>query len=155
MRKEKIISSVQFIFRIILGGLLIFAGILKIQDNTALFESVAYITWLPIGIKSLIIDFLPWVEIAVGGLLVLHVLDKVMIPLTGLIYLSFLIFAIWGLGSGLEVDCGCFGDLDDTSLIGALLGSEISMQMVIRNSIFVLMTGFLFWKPGSSENTTD
>ena len=152
MKKEKIISSVQFLVRIILGGLLVFAGILKIQDNTALFESVAYITWLPIGLKSLIIDFLPLAEIIVGGLLVLHIFDKVMIPLTGLIYLSFLIFAVWGLGTGIEVDCGCFGDLDDSSLIGALLGSEISMQMVIRNFIFVLLTGFLFWNPDKYDN---
>ena len=147
MIKQKIISSVQFLFRIILGGLLVFAGILKVQDSTTLFESVAYITWLPIGLKSLIIDFLPWVEIVVGGLLILHVFDKLMIPLTGLIYASFLFFAIWGLSSGIEIDCGCFGDLDESSFLGALLGSEISIQMVIRNSIFVLMTGFLFWQP--------
>jgi uncharacterized membrane protein YphA (DoxX/SURF4 family) len=152
MTKPKIISSVQFLFRIILGGLLVFAGILKIQDSTTLFESVAYITWLPIGLKSLIIDFLPWAEIVIGGLLLLHVFDKVMIPLTGLIYASFLIFAIWGLSSGIEIDCGCFGDLDESSFLGALLGSEISIQMVIRNSIFVLMTGFLFWQPESDTN---
>lgn len=150
MNNDKIFTVLRTLFRLILGGLLVFAGILKVQDNTTLFESVAYITWLPIGFKSLIIDFLPWVEIATGSLLVLHLLDKITIPATFLIYLSFFIFAIWGLTSGLELDCGCFGDLDSSSFIGTILGSETGWKMVIRNGIFLAMTGFLFWKPGQN-----
>ena len=153
MNKQNILTSVRFLFRFILGGMLVFAGILKVQDNTTLFESVAYIPWLPIAIKSLIIDYLPWVEIVVGALLMIPRLDIVILPAAGLIYLSFFIFAIWGLSTGLEVDCGCFGDLDSSSFIGAILGSEMGWQMVIRNGIFVLMAGFLFWKPKPSAET--
>ena len=147
MKRKTIISSTQTLFRMILGGLLVFAGVLKVQDNTALFESVAYITWLPIWFKSFVIDALPWVEIITGGLLIAHVLSKVVIPAAVLIYGIFFLFAIYGLGTGLEGDCGCFGDLDDSSLIGALLGSEFGWKMVIRNGIFTAMAGFLFWKP--------
>jgi hypothetical protein len=152
MKKEHIIILIQYLFRFILGGLLIFAGILKVQDNTTLFESVAYIPWLTIGIKSLIIDFLPYVEIAAGSLLIFKIFDRVVLPLNALIYLSFLIFAIWGLSTGIEMDCGCFGDLDSSSLIGALLGSEMGWKMVIRNSIFMLMIGFLFLNPFTFSN---
>lgn len=147
MKKEHLIIVIQYLFRFFLGGLLVLAGILKMQDNTALFESVGYITWLSLGSKSLIIDFLPYVEIAAGTLLIFKIFDKVILPLNGLIYLSFLIFAIWGLSTGLEIDCGCFGDLDSSSLIGALLGGEWGWKMVIRNSIFMLMIGFLFLNP--------
>ena len=147
MKKEHIILVIQYFFRFILGGLLVFAGVLKVQDNTTLFESVAYIPWLSIGIKSLIIDFLPYVEIVAGSLLIFKIFDKVVLPLNGLIYLSFLIFAIWGLSSGIEMDCGCFGDLDSSSFIGTLLGGEMGWRMVIRNSIFVMMIGFLFVNP--------
>lgn len=147
MKKEHLIIVIQYLFRFILGGLLVFAGILKVQDNTTLFESVAYIPWLSIGIKSLIIDFLPYIEMVAGTLLIFKIFDKVILPLNGLIYLSFLIFAIWGLSTGLEMDCGCFGDLDSSSIIGSLLGGEMGWRMVIRNSIFVLMIGFLFVNP--------
>jgi hypothetical protein len=75
----------------------------------------------------------------------------VTVPLTGLIYLTFFIYAIYGLGSGIEGDCGCFGDLDESSLIGSLLGSEIGWRMVIRNGVFLLMSLSLFWKPNSSK----
>lgn len=147
MKKEHFITIIQYLFRFILGGLLVFAGILKIQDNTTLFESVAYIPWLSIGIKSLIIDLLPFVEVVAGALLIFKIFDKIILPLNGLIYLSFLIFAIWGLSTGIEMDCGCFGDLDSSSFIGSLLGGEMGWRMVIRNSIFVLMIGFLFLNP--------
>jgi len=44
----------------------------------------------------------------------------------------------------MEGDCGCFGDPDDATIIGTLLGSEFGWKMVIRNSIFLLMAGILF-----------
>jgi len=123
------------------------------QDNTTLFESVAYIPWLSIGIKSMIIDTLPYVEIAAGSLLIFKIFDKVILPVNSLIYLSFLIFAIWGLSTGIEMDCGCFGDLDSSSFIGSLLGSEMGWKMVIRNSIFVLMIAFLYLNPFAISST--
>lgn len=146
MKSNLIIKSVSLLFRFLLGGLLIFAGVLKVVDNSTLFETVAYITWIPVGMKSLVIDFLPWIEIVAGSLLLLHIFDKVVIPINAAIYLSFLIFAIWGLSNGIEMDCGCFGDLDKGSFLATFLGSEISIQMVVRNGVFVLMAAFVFWQ---------
>ncbi len=147
MTKSKFIVTLQILFRVVLGGLLIFAGVLKLQDNTALFESVAYLPWIPILFKSIIIDTLPWVELFVGCLLIFNQFGNVVKPVTGIIYFSFFAFAIYGLGAGIEGDCGCFGDLDDTSMIGALLGSEFGWRMVIRNAVFLAMTAFLFVRP--------
>src|SRR6056297_423607 len=144
MDKRKFLSTVKIISRILLGAMLLFAGYLKVQDNTALFESVAYITWIPLFLKSFIIDSLPWVEILVGGLLMFNIFEKVVKPAAFLIYFSFFIFAIYGLGTGMEGDCGCFGDPDDATIIGALLGSEFGWKMVIRNGIFLLMAAILF-----------
>lgn len=144
MDKQKFLSAVKGVSRILLGAMLLFAGYLKVQDNTALFESVAYITWIPLFLKSIIIDSLPWIEIVVGGLLVFNLFEKIVKPAAFLIYFSFFIFAIYGLGAGIEGDCGCFGDPDDATIIGALLGSEFGWKMVIRNGIFLLMAAVLF-----------
>lgn len=152
MSQIKLVKYLKFLFRFILGGLLVFAGILKMQDNTALFESVAYITWLPIGLKSLIIDLLPYVEVLVGGLLAFSLFSKVIDPIATVIYSIFFIFAIYGLTQGIEGDCGCFGELGESTLIGTLLGSEFGWKMVIRNGVFLLMAGFLCWKPMENAN---
>lgn len=137
----------NWIFRLILGGALIVAGYFKLQDNTALFETVAYIYWLPNFIQSFVIDVLPWFEIILGGLLISRVLDVVAVPLTTGIYLVFLIFAIYGFSTGIEGDCGCFGDAGGDGFIGSLLGSSFGWTMILRNTFFLLMATFLFYKP--------
>jgi len=144
MEKYKMIPLLKIVFRVLLGGMLLFAGYLKLQDNTALFESVAYISWIPLILKSVIIDTLPWIEMIVGGLLILNVLGKIIKPAAFVIYLSFFIFAIYGLGAGIEGDCGCFGDSENGSIIASLLGSEFGWRMVIRNGIFLMMASALF-----------
>ncbi|MEX0663023.1 MAG: MauE/DoxX family redox-associated membrane protein [Balneolaceae bacterium] len=148
MNSSKVITYTRLLFRIVLAALLIVAGYLKIQDNSALFETVAYLPWVPLWIKSIVIDLLPYVEIIVGGLLLTTKVDKLAIPATTLIYLSFFIFAIYGFSTGIEGDCGCFGDLEDGSLLNAVLGSTFGWQMVIRNGIFVVMAGVLFLQFG-------
>ncbi|MCC5912780.1 MAG: hypothetical protein JJU46_00270 [Balneolaceae bacterium] len=151
MDRRNILRYLQITFRIALGLMLVIAGFLKVQDNTALFESVAYITWIPIGLKSLVIDLLPWVEIFVGALLIVNLLGKVVKPVAAMIYLSFFIFAIYGLGTGMEGDCGCFGDPESGSILAAVLGSEFGWKMVIRNGIFVSMAAFLFINVGKGN----
>lgn len=149
MDKQKLVLYLQTLSRVILGALLLLAGVFKLQDNSALFETVAYITWLPTSLKSLLVDVLPYVEIFVGGLLALNMLNRLIIPAAAIIYLGFFLFAIYGLGTGMEGDCGCFGDPEKAGFLTSLLGSTFGWPMIIRNGIFVAMAGFLFWNPGS------
>ena len=153
MNRPAVITWTKRIFSVVLGGLLAFAGVLKIQDNSALFESVAYITWIPVALKSLVIDTLPYVEVVVGSLLVLQVVPRITRPAVTAIYLSFFLFAIYGLGSGMEGDCGCFGELSEGSWLNAVLGSSFGWKMVIRNGVFLLMAMALFIPVG--ERTAD
>ena len=133
MNAKKIISYIQTLFRVTLGLLLLIAGYLKVQDNTALLETVAYITWVPTVLQSFVIDALPWIELLVGGLLISGVFKKLAIPVGALIYSGFFVFAIYGLGSGMEGDCGCFGEVDDSNILSMVLGSTFGWSMIIRN----------------------
>ncbi len=138
MNKTKFITIAQWASRIILAAVLILAGVLKLQDNTLLFESVAYITWLPLWLKFWIVDLLPWVEIFLAALLLVRWQEKFVLPVVGLVFIGFLGYAIYGTATGLEGDCGCFGELMD---------STFGPAMIIRNAVFVGMTGLLFWRP--------
>lgn len=139
--------ALNWTFRLILGGALIVAGYFKLQDNSALFETVAYIYWLPNFLKSVIIDLLPWLEILLGFLLISKKLDIVALPFTAGIYLVFLLFAIYGYSTGIEGDCGCFGEAGGDGLLGSLLGSSFGWTMIIRNTLFLLMATFLLFPP--------
>jgi len=150
MSKKFFLTYIQISFRIILGTLLLIAGVLKLQDNSALFETVAYITWIPNVVKSIVIDSLPFIEVLVGGLMITGVFRKVAIPAGALIYAGFFIFAIYGFGSGMEGDCGCFGEVEDGNILAMVLGSTFGWSMVIRNGIFMAMAGVLFIKTNRS-----
>src|SRR6056297_52661 len=155
MDAKKIFSQIQTLSRVILGLLLLIAGYLKVQDNTALLETVAYIAWIPTVLQSFIIDTLPWIELLVGGLMVSGLFKKWVIPAGALIYTGFFVFDIYGLGSGMEGDCGCFGDVDDSNILSMVLGSTFGWSMIIRNGIFVSMAGLLFWNPDQSDPSAD
>ncbi|MGF1670808.1 MAG: MauE/DoxX family redox-associated membrane protein [Balneolaceae bacterium] len=146
MDTARILMWLQLLFRIVLAAVLAFAGILKLIDNTALFETVAYITWLPVWVKSLIIDFLPWTEIALAVLLLLKWQFKYVLPFVTLIFLGFFGFAIYGFATGMEGDCGCFGDLADSSF---------GWGMIFRNAAFAAMAGFLFYNTDKSKNLSE
>ena len=90
------------------------------------------------------IDTLPYLEVLIGALMITGVFKKAAIPAGALIYLSFFIFAIYGFGSGMEGDCGCFGEVEDGNILAMVLGSTFGWSMVIRNGIFVAMAGVLF-----------
>ncbi|NBC27746.1 MAG: hypothetical protein GVY08_12860 [Bacteroidetes bacterium] len=145
MKKKKIIDAVSILFRMLLGALLLIAGILKLQDNSALFETVAYITWIPASLKSVVIDTLPYIEVLVGALMITGYFKKYILPVGAFIYVGFFLFAIYGFGSGIEGDCGCFGEVDDSNILAYVLGSTFGWSMVIRNGIFVAMAGAVLW----------
>lgn len=123
------------LLRLVLGGVFILAGILKILDDSLLRDSVAIILWLPVELKLLIIDLLPWMEVIIGSGVILAAAPRwhsflrfTEIP-SFLLYLVFLIYAIVGWVTGQEGDCGCFG---------SGIGSSFGWVMTLRNTLFVL-----------------
>ncbi len=140
----KFMASLQLVARIIIASVLLFAGVTKLMDNTALFETVTYITWLPVWMKSLIISYMPWFEILLAALLLIYRQSYLIKGTVFLIFFGFLGFAAYGYATGLEGDCGCFGDLADSSF---------GWGMIFRNVFFVALAGLLFYKPENSKET--
>ncbi|MEX2600634.1 MAG: MauE/DoxX family redox-associated membrane protein [Balneolaceae bacterium] len=138
MNRYTVIVTLQWICRILLAGVLILAGYLKLQDSSALMETVATITWLPVWLKWRIVELLPWVEILTGILLLIRLKERWVVSLVSLIFLGFLGFAIYGFATGMEGDCGCFGELAD---------STFGWKMIFRNGFFATMALFLFYRP--------
>lgn len=126
---------VQWTARVVLAAVLLFAGVLKLIDDSALFETVGYITWLPVWIKLQVITLLPWVEIVLALLLVTWRLDRWVRPLVIVIFLGFFLFAIYGTLTGMEGDCGCFGEMMD---------STFGWKMITRNGLFLLLAMLLY-----------
>jgi len=96
--------------RLILGGVLIAAGALKVGNLQKSAMAVRAYEMLPVWMANLLGYALPWIEIGIGLLLVLGALVKINGLLGALIMLAFITAIAQAWARGLSIDCGCFGD---------------------------------------------
>lgn len=112
--------------RLILGGVLIIAGALKVGNLQKSAMAVRAYEMLPIWLANLFGYALPWIEIGIGSLLVLGALVKINGLLGAIIMLAFIIAIAQAWARGLSIDCGCFGgggsiDPEDTRYLSEII----------------------------------
>lgn len=100
---------VTLIGRLLLGGVLLVAGGLKVTKPTDSANAVAAYKLLPINVAHLFGYALPWFEVALGILLVAGILLRPAAIAGGLIMLVFIAAIASAWARGLLLDCGCFG----------------------------------------------
>lgn len=100
---------VTLIGRLLLGGVLLVAGGLKVTKPTDSANAVAAYKLLPINVAHLFGYALPWFEVALGILLVAGILLRPAAITGGLIMLVFIAAIASAWARGLLLDCGCFG----------------------------------------------
>ena len=95
--------------RLLLGGVFVVAGALKLPDPAAAVRAVRAYRLLPEALVAPVAFGLPVVEIAVGLALLVGVFVRTAALASALLLVVFLV----GVGSawarGLQIDCGCFG----------------------------------------------
>lgn len=113
--------AVYHLCRLVLGGLFLYAGILKAADVTAFAGTVAAYRILPYTGNYLLAAILPYIEIVAGVLLVANRRVRPAALLLGGLTLCFMLALGTVLLRGIEVDCGCFGAAGRTSPAEALV----------------------------------
>lgn len=100
---------VTTVARLILGGVLIAAGALKIGNPSDSVVAVKAYQLLPESIAEMGGYVLPILEIVVGVLLVVGLLTRAAAVIAGLLMFAFVFGIAWAWAHGLRIDCGCFG----------------------------------------------
>jgi len=95
--------------RLVVGGVWIVAGLLKLPDLQSSVRAVRAYQLLPEAIVPAVGYALPIVEVAVGILLVVGLLVRASAVVSAVLFLAFItgISSAWA--RGLQIDCGCFG----------------------------------------------
>ena len=136
--------------RLVLGGVWIVAGILKLPDPAAAERAVRAYRLLPEALVAPVAFGLPALEIAVGVLLVAGAFVRPAAAVSVLLLAAFLA----GIGSawarGLQIDCGCFGGGGE---VGA--GEAAYLPDVLRDTGLVVLAGILMRWPGSQLAALD
>jgi uncharacterized membrane protein YphA (DoxX/SURF4 family) len=132
------VKALQFSLRLLLGAVFIYAAYTKLRQSWLLFAlSIDSYQLLPEWAVYAVARTLPWLELALGVLLIagvaLRYLSVVATAILGLFFSVMLVSYFRGAG----IDCGCFGvgePLSAKTLLrdGVLLAAAIGLVIVSR-----------------------
>lgn len=100
---------ITLLARLILGGVLLVAGALKVGNLQKSAMAVRAYELLPTAVANFLGYVLPWLEIGLGLLLILGVAVSISGLFGAIIMLAFIIAISQAWARGLSIDCGCFG----------------------------------------------
>lgn len=143
----KIHHTISIIIRFILGAIFIAAGIPKILD-TASFASVIYnYHMLPDIFINIFAITLPWLEVVIGGLLIMGIWMPGTVIIYNILMITFIGALTFNTIRGLDISCGCFstepGDIID-------MGTIFRDIIILSASLYLLFV--IFIKKITSDN---
>ena len=126
--------------RLVVGGVWIYAGLLKLPDPAASIESVRAYELLPASLVEPVGYLLPPLELVLGIALVVGVMTRGAALLSGVVLAAFIFGISYAWAAGLKIDCGCFGDGGANPDAAAQYPWEIA-----RDAGLLVASGFLVW----------
>lgn len=109
------------VFRFIVGGVFIWAGVLKVVDPLGFAQSIMNYQVFPRTLAFIIALVLPWVEVISGGLLIVGLFKRSSALLVSLMLIGFIGLVALALARGIDTSCGCFGSLSRRADVGLIL----------------------------------
>jgi uncharacterized membrane protein YphA (DoxX/SURF4 family) len=124
------------LLRLVIGGIFIYAGCIKIANPLAFADSIATFKVLPAELINLLALGLPPFEVLTGMMLIVGPWKRDAAFALLSLCIVFCLVLVQALIRGLEVDCGCFGSATPSTLKTWLtLG---------RDLVLVGLTGFIY-----------
>jgi uncharacterized membrane protein YphA (DoxX/SURF4 family) len=130
--------------RLVVGGVLLVAGALKVIDLQSSVAAVAAYELVPAWTERLIGWGLPFVELGLGLLLVAGLFTRVVAAVAGVMIGVFVVAVISAAVRGLSIDCGCFGGGGQVAP-----GQTAYAWEIVRDLGLLALCGWLVWHPRS------
>lgn len=125
-----------FAFRLVVGGVFIWAGLLKILDPLGFAQSISNYRVFPHWMSFFLALVLPWMEVICGVFLVLGLFRRSSALLLSLFLMTFLVLIASAMARGIDVDCGCFGRFSQ----------KVSYRLLVTDMILLFFSLNLFLK---------
>lgn len=140
--RERLLDVVGTLARLFLGVVLIYAGAAKVGKPLTSQRAVQAFEIFPSDLAGWIGLALPFVEIALGVLLVIGLFTRPVAIASTLLMVVFIIGISQAWARGLTIDCGCFGG-------GGQVGASQTRypQEIARDAAFALAGAWLWWRP--------
>lgn len=155
---------VGLLARLVLGGVVLVAGLLKVGHLETSARSVRAYQLLPYDVAGYLGYGLPILEIAVGVLLVLGLFTRFSAVVGGMLMVVFIAGIASAWARGLSIDCGCFGHGGTIAASQTQYPQEIARDvgllvcaawLVVRPRTAFGLERFLFPEQHEPEHETD
>ncbi|MFC2160214.1 MauE/DoxX family redox-associated membrane protein [Acidobacteriota bacterium] len=128
----------HYFFRLIVGGVFIWAGIIKITNPLGFAQDIANYQIFPQSLSFFLALVLPWIEVICGVFVLTGFFLRSSSAFLGCLLAGFLVLIIVTLIRGIDVECGCFGSL----------GRRVDYKLLLTDSalLFFSLNIFFFRK---------
>ncbi len=142
MHRVRVLDVVGTVARLGLAAVWLVSGTLKAVDPDQTYIAVKAYAVLPTSAVEVVAAVLPFLELALGLLLLAGVGTRLVAVLSAVLLLVFVTGVAQAWARGLSIDCGCFGGggqvaPSDTAYLAELL----------RDAAFVAAAGWLIVRP--------
>lgn len=142
LENEKYLPWLTLLSRLILGGVLLAAGLLKVQHPAKSAMAVRAYEVLPISIANGLGYALPWFEVGIALMLILGIWVRWSAVLGSALLSLFVLAIAQAWARGLTIDCGCFGGGGQVDA-----GKTKYLEEIIRDTGLIMLGIFLFRFP--------
>ena len=139
---ERVRDVIGTLARLGLAAVFLVSGVLKAVDPDATYVAVRAYDVLPRAAVALVAGVLPWLEIALGLLLLAGVATRAVAAVGAGLMLVFIAGVTQAWARGLSIDCGCFGGGGAVAPDQTAYGREL-----LRDAGFLLMGAWLVVRP--------
>lgn len=130
--------------RLLVAGVLIAAGALKVVEPATSVTAVRAYQLLPDWLVTPVGWGLPFLELALGLLLVAGLFTRQVALASGVLFVLFILAVASAAARGLSIDCGCFGGGGEVAPGETQYAAEI-----VRDLGLVALCAWLVWQPTS------
>lgn len=140
---SKLVRAAAFLLRIALAIIFIYAAWVKIRDPWQMFAmSIDSYKLLPLWAVEWTARVLPWVELAIGIMLLVGVWLRLATAAASAMLLVFFVLMVRAYAKGMEISCGCFGP-----------GDIISWRTLVRDGSMLAGALFIAWMSFQRRHT--
>lgn len=134
--------AVLVLFRIVLGGLFVYAGVVKALDPLEFAQNIRNYGLVGQALSFIAAVILPWLEILAGLALAAGVWKRGAALLVSGLLVFFIVLTVVTMARGIDVDCGCFGAISRKAGLG----------VVIEDMAMLYLGLCIFFAPGNKGN---
>ncbi len=127
-----VLGIIHWACRLGLAGIFLYSGYVKLQSPLQFAAALTGYKLFPENLIFPIAQYFPWLEIALGLLLLVGWKMRYWGAAASLLILFFITIITITYFRGIDADCGCFGS-----------GEKITSLTIVRDSLFLLPALFL------------